>query len=149
MLHLLEVQLLIHVAGDALGDHDRERHGLVLLELLTVGALETLDETEAIAVLHAGTATDFSSILFGSPVAELLKAVLNSVFGGAEAAGCDHGVLAFTNEDESGSGNRAATGPLVVGTVARLHVVATTVVLGDNVRENLDPLRDALTELFN
>lgn len=83
-----------------------------------------------------------------SPVAELLEAVLDRMLGGAEASGRNNGILAFTDEDETGAGYGAATGPIVIGSVARLHVVAATVVLGDNVRENLDPLWDALAEFL-
>ena len=51
-LHLFAVQFVIHVAVDALGHHNRQGHGLVLLELLAVGVLEALDEAEAIAILY-------------------------------------------------------------------------------------------------
>lgn len=120
MLHFLEVQLLVHITGNALWHHDRQGHGLVLLKLLAIGVLEALDEAKAIAVLHAGTAADFGSILLGTPVAELLEAVLDRMLGGAEASGRNNGILAFTDEDETGAGYGAATGPIVIGAMARL-----------------------------
>ena len=99
--HLSAVQFVIHVAIDALGYHNRQGHGLILLKLLAVGVLEPLNETEAIAVLYTGAAPNLGSILLETFVAELLETRLDRMLGGAETTGCDRGVLAFTDENET------------------------------------------------
>lgn len=105
-LHLFAVQFVIHVAVDALGYHNRQGHGLVLLELLAVGVFEALDEAEAIAILYTRAAPNLGSILLETFVAELLETRLNRVLGGAETTGCDRGVLAFTDKNETATGSR-------------------------------------------
>lgn len=102
MLRLPEIQLVIHVASHALRYHDCQGHGHVLIELLAIGVLEALDEPEAIAILlHTRATADLSSMLLGTFVAELLEAVLDRMLGGAEATGCNCGILAFTNENDT------------------------------------------------